>query len=111
MATTLDDLDRRVTVLELAQSAKGENAVARIEQKVDAMHRVIAESEQRTDVKIEHLRADLRATEQRLDDRISAAEQRLDDRISATERRLIDTLNDRFDQVMTVLDRIANPPR
>ena len=43
MALTLKDLDRRVTALELAQSARGENAVARLEQKVDAFPRVVAE--------------------------------------------------------------------
>jgi chromosome segregation ATPase len=133
MAQTLEDLDRRVTALELAQSARGENALARIEQKVDALHRVaaemIAESEQRN-------RADMRAVEQRLSGRIYGLSERVDGlsvrvdglservdglservdglservdglsgRISATERRFIDILNERFDAIMVALDR------
>jgi hypothetical protein len=97
MAPTLEDLDRRVTALELAQSAKGENAIARLEQKVDAIPRVTAEL-------IAELRAEMRAE-------MNAIEQRLSDRIGTTERRFTDLLNERFDAVMTALDRRHNPPR
>ncbi len=87
MAPTLENLDRRVTALELAQSARSENVLARIEQKVDALHRVtaelIVESEQRTRAEIG----------------------RLDDRIGAAERRMVDTLNDKLDLVLAKLDK------
>jgi len=87
MAPTLENLDRRVTALELAQSARSENVLARIEQKVDALHRataeLIAESEQRTRAEIG----------------------RLDDRIGAAERRMVDTLNDKLDLVLAKLDK------
>jgi hypothetical protein len=42
---------------------------------------------------------------------VKAETQRLDERIGASERRVVDTLNDRFDQVMAALDKLANPPR
>jgi len=104
--TTLEDLDRRVTALELglAQSAKTENALGRLDQKVDAMHRVIAESDARTGEKLADLQADLRATQQRLETRIS-------EEVRGAERRMVDTLNERFDGVMAALDRFANPPK
>jgi hypothetical protein len=97
MAATLEDHERRIAALELTQSAKSENAIKRIEEKVDALHHVaaemIAESEQR-------IRAEMRGETRRLDDRISAS-----------ERRIVDTLNDRFDAVMAAFDRIASPPK
>ena len=87
MAPTLENLNRRVTALELAQSARSENVLARIEQKVDALHRVtaelIVESEQRTRAEIG----------------------RLNDRIGAAERRMVDTLNDKLDLVLAKLDK------
>jgi hypothetical protein len=90
MALTLEDLDRRVTMQELAQSATGENAIARIEQEVDALHRVtaelIAESEQR-----------MRAETQRILTVTSAAEQRTAGRINDSEQR-----------ILVVLDRLKN---
>lgn len=96
-------IEDRVTALELAQSATGD-AIARVDrkvdrlaEKVDAMHRVIAESEVR-------LRMELGG-------KIAAVEQRLSDRIGATERRFVDLLNERFDAVMVALDRFQNPPR
>jgi hypothetical protein len=93
MPVTIEDLDRRVAALELAQSARSENALVRLEQKVDAIPRAVAElvaaSEQRTQAEIG----------------------RLDDRIGVTERRFTDLLNERFDAIMTALDRLANPPK
>jgi hypothetical protein len=83
MAATVEDLDRRVTALELAQSARGENALARLEGKVEALHRVTAEM-------------------------IAESEQRLSDRINSTEGRFVDLLNERFDAVMAALDRPKN---
>jgi hypothetical protein len=91
MAHTLEDLDRRVTALELAQSARSENAIVRIEQKVDALHRVtaelIAESEQR-----------MRAETQRILTVVNAAEQRTAGLINDSEQR-----------VLAALDRLKNP--
>jgi hypothetical protein len=90
-------IEDRATDLELAQSATSD-AIARVDrkvdrlaEKVDAMHRVIAESEVR-------LRTQLGAN-------IAEVEQRLADRIGA------DLLNDRFDAVMVALDQFQNPPR
>jgi predicted nucleic acid-binding Zn-ribbon protein len=125
MVQTFEDLDRRVTALELVQSARGENAIARVEQKVDALHRVTAEliagTEQRLRAKITEselrMGARITAVEQgigRLDDRITEVEQgigRLDNRIGATERRFVDLLNERFDAVMVALDRLQSPPK
>jgi hypothetical protein len=114
MAPTLEDLDRRVTALELAQSARSENAVARLEQKMDAFPHVVAET-------IAELRgemgAKIAASEDRLRGAISvsvdASEKRmraeLRDRIGASEGRIVDTLNDRFDAVMTALERPKSP--
>ena len=115
MAVTLKDLDRRVTALEVAQSASGANAIARIEQKVDALHRVtaetITESEQRLEAKIvaseQRMGARITEVELRLGERID----RLDDRIGATETRFVDLLNERLDAVMVALDRLQNPPK
>ena len=91
MAPTLEDLDRRVAALELAQSAKSENAIARIEQKVDALHRVtaelIGESEQR-----------MRAETQRILTVVNAAEQRTAGLINDSEQR-----------ILVALDRLKNP--
>jgi hypothetical protein len=91
MALTLEDVDRRVTALELAHSAGSENVITRIEREVKALPSIvadmIAESERRT----------------------RAEAQRLADRISASERRMIDLLSDRFDAVMIALDRPKSP--
>jgi hypothetical protein len=119
MALTLEDLDRRVTALELAEStrnmaARSENAIVRLEQKVDAFPRalaeMIAESERRMGERIE---ARIAESEDRLREAVGrsvhASEQRMRteivDRIGASERRMIDVLNDRFDAVMAALDR------
>ena len=132
MALTLEDHERRITALELAQSGTGDaltrldRKVDRLTARVDALHHVtaelIAESEQRTKAEIERLSQRIDATEQRLsdridaterclNDRIDATEQRLSDRIGATERRFTDVLNERFDAVMVALDRSTNPPK
>jgi hypothetical protein len=111
MSPTLEDLDRRVTALELAQSARGDNAIAWVEQKVDALHRVIAELIAETEQRLE---AKIAASEQRLGGRITKIElriDRLDDRIGAAEKRFVDVLNERFDAVMVALDRVHNPPK
>jgi hypothetical protein len=107
-------IEDRVTDLELAQSAT-RDAIARVDrkvdrlaEKVDAMHRVIAESEVRLRTELGGKIADV---ELRLGGKIAAVEQRLGDRIGATERRFVDLLNERFDAVMIALDRLQNPPR
>ena len=86
MALTLEDLDRRVTVLE--KGAEGERAIER------AVAEIVSESEQRVRAEMSDLRAEMKAESQRLAERVSRS-----------ERRMVDTLNDRFDQVMAALDR------
>ncbi|HEX6000228.1 MAG TPA: hypothetical protein VFZ16_12685 [Hyphomicrobiaceae bacterium] len=102
MALTLEDLDRRVTVLE--KGAEREKSIER------AVAEIVSESEQRLETKIKEselrMGAKLVELERRLDDRID----RLDDRIGAAEARFIDLLNERFDAVMVALDRYQNPP-
>jgi predicted nucleic acid-binding Zn-ribbon protein len=87
--TTLEDLDRRV----------------------DAMHRVIAESEVR-------LKAEVTATELRLGAKISETELRLenrlsgiDQRIAAAQRETTGLLNDFRQEILAAIDRLANPPK
>jgi hypothetical protein len=92
MALTLEDHERRITALELAQSATGD-ALTRLDRKVD---RVTT----RVDA-LHHVTAEL----------IAESEQRLADRIGTTERRFTDLLNERFDAVMVALDRFTNPPK
>ena len=121
MALTLEDHERRITALELSQSATGDaltrldRKVDRLTARVDALHHVtaelIAESEQRTKAQIERLSDKIDATERCLNDGIDATEQRLSDRIGATERRFTDIMNERFDAVMVALDRFTSPPR
>jgi chromosome segregation ATPase len=102
MSPTLEDHERRISALELAQSATGD-ALARLDRKVD---RVTA----RVDA-LHHVTAELIAeSEQRLNERMSATEERLNNRMSATETRFVDLLNERFDAVMVALDRFTNPP-
>jgi hypothetical protein len=60
---------------------------------MEALHRVTAEMITESE---QHLRVDMRATEQRLYDRLSA-----------TERRFTDLLNERLDAVMVALDPVA----
>ena len=88
MATTLEDLDRRVTALEKA--AEAEKNIVR------AVSEIVAGSEQRLRAEMADLRADVG---------------RLADRQSAAEHRFTDLLNERFDAVMVVLDKLANPPK
>jgi hypothetical protein len=113
MAPTLEDLDRRVTALELAQPARGENAIARIEQKVDALHRVtaelIAESEQRMGAKVTE-------SELRMGARITGVEQHMrveTERIlavvNAAEQRTAGLINDSEQRILVALDRLKNP--
>jgi hypothetical protein len=113
MAPTLEDLDRRVTVLELAQSAKGENAIARIEQKVDAFYRVtaelIAESEQRMGTRIteSELRLGARITES--EQRVRAETERILTVVKAAEQRTAGRINDSEQRILVTLDRLKNP--
>jgi hypothetical protein len=103
MALTLEDHERRIAALELAQSATGD-ALTRLDRKVD---RLTA----RVDA-LHHVTAELIAESDQANARLIAeSEQRLTDRIGATERRFTDLLNERFDAVMVALDRSANPPR
>jgi hypothetical protein len=81
MPLTLEDLDRRVSALELAQSARSENALARLEQKVDAFPRVVAEM-------MSGLRVEVGATEHRLEAKIAECEGRLEAKIAECEDRL-----------------------
>jgi hypothetical protein len=92
MALTLEDLDRRVTVLE--KGAEGERAIVR------AVAEIVSESEQRVRAEMSDLRAEMKAESQRLAERVSRS-----------ERRMVDTLNDRFDQVMAALDRHESSPK
>jgi hypothetical protein len=105
-------IEDRVSRLELAQSATSD-ALARLDRKVDAldhkvdaMHRVIAESEQRLRTQIS---TSIDVSEKRMREAISAIEKRMREAINATERRFVDLLNDRFDQVMAALDRPRSP--
>jgi hypothetical protein len=94
MVPTLQDLDRRVTALEKA--AEREQSLER------AVAEVVAESEKRLRNDMSTLRVELqlqmKMSEQRLEARIS-------EEVRAAKRDMIDLLNDRFDQVMTALDR------
>jgi hypothetical protein len=95
---TLEDLDRRVTALEKA--AEREQTLER------AVAGVVAESERRVRAEMSELRTEMRTEMSELRTEMS----RLTEVVSATERRMVDTLNDRFDAVMTALDRRHNPP-
>ncbi|HEY1244461.1 MAG TPA: hypothetical protein VGF29_06465 [Hyphomicrobiaceae bacterium] len=90
MALTLEDLDRRVTALE-----KGAERGKTIER---AVAEIVSESEQRVRADMSGLRAEMKAESQRLTERVSRS-----------ERRMVDILNDRFDQLMTALDRPNKP--
>jgi hypothetical protein len=90
MALTLENLDRRVTALEKA--AEREQTVER------AIAEIVSESEKRLRDDVSTLRVELQVSEQRLETRIS-------EEVRAVRRDMIDLLNDRFDQVMTALDR------
>jgi hypothetical protein len=108
----LEDLDRRVTALKAAQSARGENAIVRIEQKVDALYRVtselIAESEQRMGAKIVEVELRLAAritnVEQHLGERIA----QIGERVSAAEQRTAGLINDSEQRILVALDRPRN---
>jgi chromosome segregation ATPase len=99
MATTLDELERRVAALERA--AEREKAMER------AVAEIVSDSERRLGTEMQSMRAEISG----LRAEVKAETQRLDERIGASERRVVDTLNDRFDQVMAALDKLANPPR
>ena len=98
MAPTLEDLDRRVTVLEKA--AEREKILER------AVAEIVSESERRMLAEMSELRTELRGemSELRTELRVEITEE-----IRAAKRDMIDLLNDRFDQVMTALDRPKNP--
>ena len=117
---TLDDLDRRVTALELAQPARGENALVRIEQKVDAVYRItaelIAESEQRMGEKIKacEVRMGARITEVELrllgeTERIWGETQRILTVVSAAEQRTAGLINDSEQRILVALDGLKKP--
>jgi hypothetical protein len=114
MVLTLEDHERRIAALEVAQSTAGDGLtrldrkVDRLTARVDALHHVtaelIAESEQRQAARVDALR-------QATVELIAGSEQRLTDRIGTTERRFTDLLNERFDAMMVALDRFTNPPK
>jgi hypothetical protein len=114
MALTLEDLDRRVTALEQAESARSENAVARLEQKVDAFPRVMAEviteSERRTVGKIAECEERLREA---ISISVHASEQRMREVITtvvgAAERRTASLMNDFEQRILVALDRLKCP--
>jgi hypothetical protein len=87
---SLEDLERRVIALERA--TERDRSVER------AVAEIVAESEKR-------LADRMAASELRMDAKFTALEKRLDDRVTGAERRMVDVLNERFDAVMTALDR------
>jgi hypothetical protein len=111
---TLEGLDRRVTALEFAQSARSENALARLEQKVDAFPRVvaemiagkIAESEDRLRGAIS---TSVDASEQRMRAEMRAETQRILAVLNAAERRTAGLINDTGQRILVALDRLKNP--
>ena len=102
MAQTLEDLDRRVTALENA--AEREQTIER------AVSEIVSESERRVQSEIAELRHEMSTLRTELRVEIKVETQRLTEEVRATKRDMIDLLNDRFDQVMTALDRPKNPP-
>jgi hypothetical protein len=84
---SLEDLDRRVTALE--RKAEHDRSVER------AVAEIVAESERRMLGEMKHIR-----------EHVTAAEQRMANRAEAAERRMVDILNERFDAVMTAIDRL-----
>jgi len=101
MALTLEDLDRRVYALELAQSARSENALAPLEQKVDAFPRVVAEM-------MSGLRMEAGATERRLEANIAESERRLEARIAETEDRLLGAISTSVDASEQRMREVVN---
>src|SRR5688572_17188013 len=100
MALTLEDLDRRVTVLE--KGAEREKTIKR------AISEIVSKSEQRVRAEMSKLwvgMSDLRAEMSELREEMSELREGLTERVSRSERRMVDILNDRFDQVMAALDR------
>jgi hypothetical protein len=116
MALTPEDLDRRVTALEKA--AETEKNIVRAVSEIVAdsekrMRAAMSDSEKGMRADMSELRADmseLRADMSELRAETKVEIGRLGDRISATERRFTDLLNERFDAVMTAIDRLQNPP-
>jgi hypothetical protein len=80
MPATIEDHERRIAALEKAQTATGENAIARLEQKVDAILPAVART-------------------------VAESEKRVTDVANAAVNRMVDILNERFDEVMEKLDR------
>jgi hypothetical protein len=107
MALTLEDLDRRVTALELAETARGGNAIVRLEQKVDALPRgmaemmtqMIAESEDRLR---EAFGISSDACERRMRELINTV-------VSTAEQRTAGRINDSEQRILVALDRLTNP--
>jgi hypothetical protein len=91
---SLEDLDRRVTALERA--AERDRSVER------AVAEIVAESERRTMGEMGEMKREMK----RLTEHVAAAEQRMAKRAEAAERRMVDILNERFDAVMTAIDRL-----
>jgi hypothetical protein len=114
VAITLEDLDRRVTALELAQSARSVNAIARLEQKVDTFPRVmaemIAESEQRMGAKIVESEDRLREA---IGISVDASERRMREVIhtvvSGAEQRTASRMNDFEQRILVALERFKSP--
>jgi hypothetical protein len=110
---TLDDLDRRVTALELAQPARGENALVRIERKVDAVYRItaelIAESEQRMgeNIKACEVRMGARITEVEL--RLLGETERILTVVGAAEQRTAGRINDSEQRILVALEGLKKP--
>jgi hypothetical protein len=119
MALTLEDLDRRLSVLELAQSARGENMILRLEQQVNVLPRVvagmIAESEKRIMAGVKNSVMRLVETVRANERRIGESEQRIVALVSASEQRMAGAIagaiNDSEQRILAVLDRIENPPK
>jgi hypothetical protein len=117
MAPTLEGLDRRVTALELAQSARSENTLARLEQKVDAFPRVVAEMiAEKIAESEDRLRGTIGtsvdASEQRMraeTDRLWAETQRILVVVNAAEQRTAGLINDSEQRILVALDRLKNP--
>lgn len=107
MATTLEDHERRIAALEKAQTAAGENAIGRLERKLDAIlpavAGMIAESEKHVAERFDSLGAAVAG--------LRTETNRLGTEVVAAKDAMVDAMNMRFDEIMTKLDRLHNPPK